>query len=84
VDHLPHPTTPNVLMREMDLQMSPIEGARGVAVFLARVLPNLRKIKTTPQSAADLQYHQQWVAVSEHLMFAGWKGRVLSPLMLCC
>jgi hypothetical protein len=86
VDPLPHPTTPNVLMREMDLQTSPIEDAERVAAFLARVLPNLRKIKTGPHSAAaDMQsHHRQWVTVSEHLVFLGEQGRVLSPPVLCC
>jgi hypothetical protein len=84
VDPLPHPVTPNVVMREMNLQVSPIEGVERIVVFLARVLPNLRKIKTVIESPADLQSYRQWVTVSEHLVFLGEQGRFLSPLMLCC
>jgi hypothetical protein len=75
VDPLPHTTTPNMLMHEIDVRRSPIEDARRVAAFLTRILPNLRTIKTqfagvenSARRRSPESHHKQWLAVQGHLL----------------
>jgi hypothetical protein len=81
VDPPLHTATPNVLMRELDLQQSPVEDARRVSTFLARVLLNLRKITTRFLELGSIieprSQHNRWLAVQQHLLHIQEQGRVL-------